>query len=79
MMRVMLKDGRCAELVNGVCVSLEALDAGVACDDGREHLLGHYTAAELRGYTVELDASDGEPARGWTGLTRGSLGWYNGG
>ena len=61
MMRVVLKDGRCAELVNGVCVGLEALLAGVACDDGREHLLGHYTVAELRGYMVTpgLDGDEG--------------------
>ena len=52
MMRVLLKDGRYAELANGVCVSLEALEAGVTCDDGGAHLLGHYTAAELRGFTV---------------------------
>ncbi len=64
MMRVVLKDGRCAELLNGVSMSIEALDAGVACGDGREHLLGHFTAAELRGYVAApLIDDSGESAR----------------
>ena len=65
MIRVMLKDGRCAELANGVCVSIEALDAGIACDEGRAHLLGHYTAAELRGFVVASPIeADGEVRQG---------------
>ena len=65
MMRVVLKDGRCAELVNGVSMSIEAIDAGAACDDGREHLLGHYTAAELRGFVVSPVPDGSRDAARW--------------
>lgn len=63
MLRIVLKDGRCTELVNGVCVGLEAIEADVACRDGRTHLLGHYTVAELRGYMVApIVEADGDAA-----------------
>ena len=65
MLRIRFKVGRCAALTSGVCVSPEALDAGIACDQGRAHLLGHDAVAELRGFAIAQPLQEPGMAARW--------------